>query len=203
MKIHVSKSLLINILIAILIIPVLIFGGFLISKDRDRNSTPKIASSECLPTFRDGGGPYYLPNSPFQTKIVPDGNNGEKLIVGGYILDTSCSDPLANSVLDIWQASEEGEYEDEYYRGRIKTDKNGYFKFETVVPLGYGEGTAYRPPHIHFKVWLDGKELVTSQMFFDDVKGREGFNDEFIMQIEEKNGVIYASHNIIVPDFEI
>ncbi|MCA9387226.1 hypothetical protein KC669_04295 [Candidatus Dojkabacteria bacterium] len=201
MKVKVSKSFLTNLSIVLFTVPVLVAAGYILTKGK--SDFPQISESECLPTFRDGGGPYYLANAPFQTKIVPDENNGQKMIVQGYILDTSCSDPLANVVLDIWQANEEGEYEESYYRGQVKTDDNGYYEFETVAPKGYGEGTGYRPPHIHFKVHLNNHELVTSQMFFDDVRGRQGFNDEFIMQITEEDGIIFASHNIIVPDFEI
>lgn len=161
------------------------------------------SSEECIPTFRDGGGPYYQLNSPFREKIVPDINNGERLIVSGKILRNDCKTLVPNAVLDIWQANESGRYEDTWYRGRVTSDKDGNYKFETVVPKGYGEGTGYRPPHIHFKVFVSNQEVVTSQMFFPEVKGAPGFEDAFIMKIEstEENGKVvhFGNHNIILP----
>ncbi|MDQ7021640.1 MAG: hypothetical protein Q9M91_07550 [Candidatus Dojkabacteria bacterium] len=144
---------------------------------------------------------YYLPNQPFRTNIAEGKTEGEKLIVEGYLLDSDCSSQIKNAVIDIWQASAEGEYEDEFYRGQIKTDKNGYYKFETVMPVGYGEGTAYRPPHIHFKVFIDNKEIVTSQMFFSDVEGRDGFNDEYIINVKKADKILKGNYNIVLPDY--
>lgn len=159
--------------------------------------------SGCKPAFRDGGGPYYLPNSPFRNKIVPEENKGDQLMVAGKIVMNDCATPVANAVLDIWQANESGSYEDAWYRGQIKTDSEGNYLFETVIPKGYGEGTGYRPPHIHFKVFIDNKEVVTSQMFFPESKDTPGFDDEYIMEVESttKNGkkLYKASHTIVLP----
>jgi len=58
------------------------------------NTIPKIQSvipSRCVPTFADGGGPYYKSNSPYnREKIVPDKNNGEQLVVSGKMLRNDC-----------------------------------------------------------------------------------------------------------------
>lgn len=158
---------------------------------------------ECIPTFADGGGPYYIPNSPFREKIVPDKHNGVKLLVSGKVLLNDCKTPVKDAIIDIWQANETGNYHDEWYRGKIRTDNNGRYSFETVAPKGYGEGTGYRPPHIHFKIFVEYKEIITSQMFFPDVKGRQGFDDAYIMKVEDKKNederFLEASHNIILP----
>lgn len=157
----------------------------------------------CIPTFVDGGGPYYEANAEFRSLLAPDTTRGEKLIVQGLVYNDDCSTPLANVIVDVWQANESGEYEDEWYRGRIITDADGYYQFETVIPEGYGEGTGYRPPHIHFKIWEGTTLLVTSQMFFPEVQGTPGFEDAYIMLVEaEDKGdkvVHYGYHNIVVP----
>ena len=197
----------------VVVILIAAFNFIEIDNDRISNSAPQSSGNQeiaptanienCEPTFVDGGGPYYKANSPFREKIVPDQNNGQKLIVGGKILRNDCKTIVANAVLDIWQADEAGEYREEWYRGQVKSDNNGDFSFESVVPKGYGEGTGYRPPHIHFKVFIEGKEIITSQMFFPDVKGREGFNDSYIIKLEEKNedgsNIFKAFHNIVLP----
>ena len=78
-----------------------------------------------------------------------------------------------------------------------------WYFFETVIPKGYGEGTGYRPPHIHFKVFLNDKEVITSQMFFPQIKGTPGFEDAYIMKLDRKmdSGKITneGHHNIILP----
>lgn len=167
------------------------------------NSARLPMPDSCTPTFFDGGGPYYKPNVNFRKKIAPKNNNGEKLTVRGRLLRRDCKTPVRGAILDIWQANESGNYEDEWYRGKVRTDIRGNYEFETVIPKGYGEGTGYRPPHIHFKVFEDQKEIITSQMFFPEVAGTPGFDNAFIMQTksQKRNGKIehLGSHNIILP----
>lgn len=171
----------------------------------NKSSEPTIANYQdekdidCTPTFMDGGGPYYQPNIPFRDMIAPDENNGDSLVVEGRILQNDCETPVANATLDIWQANESGNYEDEWYRGKVKTDSKGNYTFETVVPQGYGEGTGYRPPHIHFKVHINGNVVVTSQMFFPEAKGKPGFDDAYIMKVEESGDQLLGYHDIILP----
>jgi protocatechuate 3,4-dioxygenase beta subunit len=161
------------------------------------------AKGPCTPTFADGGGPYYKENVPMKSTLAPETTNGERLRVTGKVLKNDCTTPLSHSILDVWHADETGEYQDNSYRGKVKIDKDGNYSFETVIPKGYGEGTGYRPPHIHFKVWDGPDLLITSQMFFPEAQGKAGFDDAYIMKVEskEENGkpVHYATHNIIVP----
>ncbi len=161
------------------------------------------ATKNCIPTFADGGGPYYQPNSPFRNKIAPEVNNGEKLVTKGKILHKDCQTQAMSAILDIWQANESGNYDDLWYRGRVRSDNEGNFSFETVVPKGYGEGTGYRPPHIHFKVFINNTEVITSQMFFPEARGKAGFDEAYIMQVESTDEgtktVHNAYHNIILP----
>jgi protocatechuate 3,4-dioxygenase beta subunit len=153
-----------------------------------------------VPAFRDGGGPYYLPDQPFRENIAPESASGKKLVVTGKLYANGCEEIISDAVIDIWQASEEGEYENEYYRGQIVTDKNGEYKFETIVPLGYGEGTAYRPPHIHFKVRIDDKEVITSQMFFEDTRDKPGFDNAYIIDLTNENAdALIGEYSIVLP----
>ncbi len=162
-----------------------------------------IPARHCQPTFADGGGPYYLPNSPFRSKIVPEINKGERLIVTGKVMRKDCQTPISGAIVDIWQANESGDYEDSWYRGQIITDQDGKYTFETVVPKGYGEGTGYRPPHIHFKVFIDNAEIITSQMFFPEARGKAGFDDAYIMQVssstESGKPTHQGYHDIVLP----
>lgn len=157
----------------------------------------------CKPAFADGDGPYYKENAPLRTNLAPANTQGKKLVVSGRLFYSDCVTPVANAEIDLWQADETGVYKDDFYRGRIKTNNLGDYKFETIVPKGYGEGTGYRPPHIHFKVRINGNLAVTSEIFFPDVKGKPGFDDAYIMNYEEitEDGKTIAngSHNIYLP----
>lgn len=172
------------------------------SQQLAQTQTPTPSITTCIPTFVDGGGPYYQPNTPMRSQLAPDVHLGEELTVSGKVLAADCVTPLANVIVDIWQANETGNYDDEWYRGRVITNDKGEYTFSTVVPKGYGQGTGYRPPHIHFKIWRDGTELITSQMFMPASKA-QGIEDAYIMQVTttEENGNRFHEgyHDIIVP----
>jgi protocatechuate 3,4-dioxygenase beta subunit len=159
--------------------------------------------TSCVPAFADGDGPYYLSGSPSRYKIVPAENKGKKLIVKGKLLRSDCKTVVKGAVIDIWQADETGSYQRDWYRGKVTTDNFGNYKFETVIPMGYGEGTAFRPPHIHFKIWENDRLLVTSEIFFPESKGKAGFEDAYIMKLTDSRlskvfGYV-GTHDIVLP----
>ena len=45
--------------------------------------------------------------------------------------------------------------------GRTKTDRNGQFFFRTIVPTEYPG----RTPHIHMKLWSEGQNVLTTQLY--------------------------------------
>jgi len=51
-----------------------------------------------------------------------------------------------------------------YLRGAQATDANGIVRFTTIYPGWY----VGRTPHIHCKVHIDRRTVLTTQMFFDD-----------------------------------
>ncbi len=166
--------------------------------NQDLNSDPS-----CIPTFRDDDGPYYQPNSPFREIFVPDDSSLERFVVSGKVVSSDCSTPLSNVVLDVWHADDGGNYSDQWYRGRVRTNSTGEYKFTTVLPKGYSEGTSYRSPHIHFKIWDEDVLLVTSKMYLPEALNNN-IDLAYTLQLSGKNedGIIthYGSHTIIVPE---
>lgn len=166
-----------------------------------QNQQLRELAKHCQPTFVDGGGPYYLPNAPFRTQLAPEKHNSQVLKVSGRVVKSDCMTPVPNAIVDVWQADENGKYVNEWYRGQIRSSEKGEYSFTTIIPKGYGEGTGYRPPHIHFKIFVDSKEIITSQMFFPDVTGH--FEAAYIMKLTEKqeNGqkIMYGEHDIVLP----
>lgn len=79
--------------------------------------------------------------------------------------------PVANAVVEIWQCDDAGHYHhpgdgakaDPRFQGfgRAVVDANGRYRFRTIRPVAYGA----RTPHIHVKVKLGARELLTTQVY--------------------------------------
>lgn len=103
---------------------------------------------------------------------------GEIVIIEGVLTDQFCH-PVAGALVEIWQACDTGKYDHPsdpnpaaldpnfQYWGKAVTDKNGFYRFRTIIPGAYPAGGNWvRPPHVHYKISALGyKELIT-QMYF-------------------------------------
>ncbi|WP_226561644.1 protocatechuate 3,4-dioxygenase subunit beta [Salipiger thiooxidans] len=109
---------------------------------------------------------------------------GERIILHGRVLDENAR-PVANTLVEIWQANAGGRYrhkKDTYLApidpnfggcGRTLTDENGYFYFRTVKPGAYPWRNLvnhWRPAHIHVSVFGSGfvQRLITQCYFEGD-----------------------------------
>jgi len=133
-------------------------------------------------------GPFWRGNSPVCSNgdsIARDAREGEPLEVHGEVRDLQ-GHPVAGAVVDVWQASPVGLYENQdpaqpehNLRGRFETDAQGRFHFRSVKPAGYpvpldgpcGEllraqdRHPYRPAHIHFMISREGFKTLITQVF--------------------------------------
>ena len=106
---------------------------------------------------------------------------GERIVVTGRVLDEN-GNPVANTLVEVWQANAAGRYvhkADQHDApldpnflgsGRCLTDANGCYRFYTIKPGAYPWGNhpnAWRPNHIHFSLFgaSIASRLVT-QMYF-------------------------------------
>jgi protocatechuate 3,4-dioxygenase beta subunit len=130
-------------------------------------ATPAIADDD-EPTPALSEGPYFTPNSPRRRSIVPAGAGGTRLTLTGRVLRTD-GRPVANALVDFWQADARGAYDNRAYRfrGHQFTDAQGRYALQTVVP-GLYPG---RTKHIHAKVQAPHKRVLTTQLFFPGVAG--------------------------------
>lgn len=122
----------------------------------------------CEPTTTDIMGPFFSEGAPQTNTIVPSSYQGDRLFLSGSVGATDCETPIANAVLDFWQADELGAYDNEgfIFRGKLLTDANGQYNLETIVPGKYLNGSSYRPAHIHLKVQAEGYEELVTQIYF-------------------------------------
>jgi protocatechuate 3,4-dioxygenase beta subunit len=133
-------------------------------------------------------GPEYVPGAPHR----PDGNLIERdldagvalLELRGRITDAVSGAPIPGAQLDLWHADEHGGYDREgfHLRGIVTADGDGEYAVRTLLPKDYAEHEgdpigellalmgrhSYRAAHIHFKLWVDGEQRLTSQVFRGD-----------------------------------
>ena len=100
---------------------------------------------------------------------------GEPIVISGRVVQEDGA-PLDNLVIEIWQADARGIYRhpadprhaeadpDFLGWGRAATDKDGRYRFRTIMP-GAPEG---RAPHINFMIMYSGlMRILKTTLFFD------------------------------------
>ena len=121
-------------------------------------------------------GPDLAHSNPSAPRAI-----GQYIEVTGRVTDEDGA-PLANAMVEIWQANSAGKYVHELDRheapvdpnfigeGRFLTDAEGCYRFRSIKPGAYPVTESdwwWRPPHIHFSIfgpsWMN--RFVT-QIFF-------------------------------------
>jgi catechol 1,2-dioxygenase len=136
-------------------------------------------------------GPYYIPGAPeFRSEAtlpMRDDEKGTPFVFQGTVTDLD-GNPLENAQVELWHADDDGYYSqfapdipEWNLRGTILTGADGRFTFHTIKPAPYQIPTdgscgalvraagwhPWRPAHLHLKVSAAGKQLVTTQLYFD------------------------------------
>lgn len=138
------------------------------------------------PTPSQTEGPFYpvvmpadsdfdlLRNGPAQYK------RGQPCWIEGTVVDAN-GVPVTGAVVEIWQCDQAGHYHhpgdgsqaDPAFQGfgRTAVGPDGNYRFRTLRPAPYSG----RTPHIHFKVRLDLRVLLTTQLYVtgDPGNGRD------------------------------
>lgn len=135
-------------------------------------------------------GPFYTrkdPEYPLGANIARDKprESDIPLFVSGQVKSRD-GQPLANALVEVWQASPEGLYENQdesqphmNLRGKFRTDANGHYHFRTLRPASYPIPThglvgdmlkaqgrhPFRAAHIHFCVSAPGHQTLVTQIF--------------------------------------
>ena len=164
-------------------------------------ATNVYAQSDYKMTPHDSEGPYYpiekqsdLDNDLTTVKGKSKSAKGEVLYLTGVVSDDN-GNPQSGVIVEIWQTDANGLYRhprdrskgsrDPFFQywGRAQTDKEGKFSFKTIIPGKYQP----RPPHIHFKVWENEKEVLTSQMYIVTGKNNASNINELLKLIVTQN----------------
>jgi catechol 1,2-dioxygenase len=150
-------------------------------------------------------GPYYIPGAPeFRSEAtlpMRDDEKGTPFVFQGTVTDLDGS-PLENAQVELWHADDDGYYSqfapdipEWNLRGTILTGADGRFSFQTIKPAPYQIPTdgscgalvraagwhPWRPAHLHLKVSAPGRQLVTTQLYFD---GGEYIEDDVAQAVK-------------------
>ena len=181
-------------------------------------ATGRAAKAACTLTPFQIDGPFYplaIQDYDWDLTSVSGGTGraeGQVIEVTGQVLDARCQ-PIPGCVLEVWQANVRGRYShpgdqlterplDPNFQGyaRIATDKEGRYRFLTIIPGSYPAiGDWVRPPHIHFKVHAPFNPSVTTQMYF----AGEPLNDKDLLLAPlspEQRAVLEVSFDAVRAD---
>jgi len=160
-------------------------------------------SSFCKLTESDMLGPFYKEGAPFKQRLG-EGVEGERLIITGKVMDMRCQ-PLKDAILDVWQANSTGEYDNEGFtlRGKVKTNNDGTYLIDTIVPREYATGDITRPGHIHLKVGAPNQPTLTTQLYFEGEPYLSDLEDKsLVMKLTEENGTKKANFDFVIEHYE-
>jgi protocatechuate 3,4-dioxygenase beta subunit len=136
-----------------------------------------VAGPVCKLTPQVTQGPYWF-DPKLNRADVTEGKPGVPVRVAITVVDGNCR-PIPNARVDLWHCDAAGIYSGydgqgddhatgakgkTFLRGAQVTDAAGRASFASIWP-GWYEG---RTPHIHLKVFLDARSVLTAQLFVPD-----------------------------------
>ena len=135
-----------------------------------------VGAEVCALTPEVTEGPYYVDPGLVRANIT-EGRPGVPMRLRMQVVDATCA-PVNNARVDVWHCDAQGIYSgfgggetgqesaegDTFLRGTLFADAAGVVEFATIYP-GWYRG---RTTHVHFKVFLDERTVLTGQVFFPD-----------------------------------
>ncbi|HZR88873.1 MAG TPA: intradiol ring-cleavage dioxygenase [Bradyrhizobium sp.] len=132
----------------------------------------------CILTPQSEEGPYYI-DPKLDRADITEGRPGVPLGFRLRVIEAGSCTAIAGARVDIWHCDARGLYSafpgqgdsrniDQsnrtFLRGTRLAGASGWTEFKTIYP-GWYDG---RATHIHFKVFLDQRTVLTGQTFFPD-----------------------------------
>ena len=137
------------------------------------------ATKTCKPTQAIEEGPFYLASTPIRSDVT-EGQDGKSISLKFTVRDTKCK-PIKGARVDIWYANANGVYSgvnnqgDDpgagtnsglFLRGTQFANGKGVVTFKGIYPGWYPARTI----HIHAKIWVNNKQVLTTQTYFTDAQ---------------------------------
>lgn len=130
------------------------------------------SNPSCILTPSQTEGPFYF-DAGLVRRDITEGQPGVPLQLGLTIVDGSTCSAIRDAVADIWHCDADGQYSgypsegtsgQRFLRGIQMTDASGTVTFDTIYPGWYPGRTV----HIHVKIHLDERTVLTSQLYFPE-----------------------------------
>jgi protocatechuate 3,4-dioxygenase beta subunit len=159
--------------------------------------TPECHNGDAA-TLRQTEGPFFKPSSPERADLIEPGMAGQPIELVGFVLTRACR-PVANALVDLWQADDKGDYDNSGFRlrGHVRADAEGRYRFHTIVPGAY-EG---RTRHFHVKVAPPTGRLLTTQLYFpgEPKNAKDGlFRKELLIRTAKNAGSLAGRFDFVL-----
>jgi len=158
-------------------------AGLVLGRNRNAGATQyagEPSTKVCVLTPEAMEGPFYF-DPKLVRRDITEGKPGAPVVLSLQVVEAKDCAPLEGARVDVWHTDGLGVYSgyarqetgstegESFLRGTQFTGASGEVQFTTIYPGWYPS----RTPHIHFKVFLDERNLITGQLYFpDDVTER-------------------------------
>ena len=132
----------------------------------------------CVLTPASIAGPFYF-DPKLERADITEGHPGAPLRLRFTVMDAATCAPIEGARVDVWHARADGFYSGypgqgdtrrtdttggTFMRGTQFADARGEAAFRSVYP-GWYRG---RTTHVHFKIFIGERDMLTGQMYFPD-----------------------------------
>ena len=153
-------------------------AAFVLGRNGRAGAKEQLAQSGakvCVLTPQAVEGPFYFDPKLVRSDIT-EGKQGAPLLLILQIVEAKDCVPLQDARVDVWHADGLGLYSgyagqdtgsakgETFLRGTQFSGADGDVRFNTIYP-GWYPG---RTPHIHFKAFIDNRNVITGQLYFPD-----------------------------------
>ncbi|MFG6444860.1 protocatechuate 3,4-dioxygenase subunit beta [Microbacterium sp. P07] len=197
------------------------FAPYRSSVLRHPTKNPRLVDPETIELFSPAYGQRDVAAIEADLTLQHRGEpQGERITVTGRVLD-SWGRPLANQLVEVWQANAAGRYIhqrdqhpaplDPHFTGagRTVTNDAGEYSFTTIKPGPYpwkNHVNAWRPAHIHFSLFGSGfTQRVITQMYFpgDPLFALDPIYNTIRRQSDRDRLISAYDHDLTVPEFSM
>lgn len=141
-------------------------------------------------------------NAPSRAKLADAGEPGQALWLSGSVIGLRCG-LIAGATVEVWQADAKGVMDAAgmRLRGHVRTDSEGRYRVETIVPGAVGASA----PCLNLRVTVPGKATLNTLVFLPEaVAGPANTRDKtfdslLAMTLLDRTAVrVTASFNVIL-----
>lgn len=108
-------------------------------------------------------------------RLVDPVEPGRRIRLVGRVVDMATGQPLPGALMQLFHTDASGEYRpgiaagggagNPRLWGYLRTDAEGCFTVDTIMPERYPNSSV--PRHVHYRVWAEGYPRLDSECFFD------------------------------------